>query len=105
MYYNTPYTPAWHFMMPPPFPPPPRRRRRGYGREPEFADPIAQLEYWEASIKKLKESFKDEKKKDDKKPPSGWEQIQMFMAQISIMIVFGYPMGLLFIKIVEGLYK
>jgi hypothetical protein len=88
--------------MVPPFGPPPRSRRRR--REmTEFQDPIAQLEYWEASIKKLKESFKE--KKDDKKPPSAIEQLYMFLAQISVMIVVGYPLGTLFIKVVEGLYK
>lgn len=96
--YRYGYAPDWHFIMPP-FAPRPRRRRH---RDDEYMDPMAQIEYWENAIKQLKDKLKD--KKDDKKP-SGWEQLQIFIGQISVMIVIGYPMGALFIKFVEGLYK
>lgn len=103
MYYNT-YTPAWHFMMPP-FQTRQRRRRREYDDIPD--DPFEQLIRAKAFIKAWEEELKnnDSKKKDDKKPPNGFESLQMFMAQLAIMIVFGYPLGKLFIHFVETSFK
>lgn len=102
--YNYNYAPAgkdWHFMMPPWMQPPRRRNRRR--DHYECPDPFEQIMRAKAFIAAWEEELKS-KKKDDKKPPSGWEQLQMFMAQLAIMVVFGYPLGKLFIMIVEKSY-
>ena len=104
--YNYAYAPAhapWHFMGLPPMMQ--RKRHRPRRDNTYYPDPWEQLFHAKQMLKQWEDELTKEKKKEDKKPPSGWEQLQMFMAQISVMIVFGYPLGLLFIKTVESLYK
>ncbi len=96
--YNNSYAPDWHFMMPP-WTQPRRRPRRDY----DCPDPFEQIMRAKAFIAQWEDELKS-KKKEEKKPPSGWEQLQMFMAQLSVMVVFGYPLGKLFIMLVEKSY-
>lgn len=98
---NNRYAPDWHFMMPPWQQP--RRRRNNRERDYECPDPFEQIMKAKAFISQWEEELKS-KKKDEKKPPSGWDQIQMFMAQLAIMVVFGYPAGKFFIWLVEKSY-
>lgn len=106
MAYDYAYAPAfapWHFM---PQMMHPRKRHRPQRRDNTYyPDPWDQLFHAKQMLKAWEDELTKDKKKEDKKPPSGWEQLQMFMAQISIMIVFGYPLGKLFFTMVDGLYK
>jgi hypothetical protein len=97
--YRTEWSPDWHFKMP-------RRRNNNNSRrhrDYDCPDPFEQIMRAKAFIAQWEDELKS-KKKEEKKPPSGWEQLQMFMAQLAIMVVFGYPLGKLFIMIVEKSY-
>jgi hypothetical protein len=97
---NYGYAPDWHFMVPPWQQP---NRRRNSRRDYECPDPFEQIMRAKAFISQWEEDLK-KNKKEDKKPPSGWEQLQMFIAQLSVMVVVGYPLGKLFIMLVEKSY-
>lgn len=86
-------TPPWVFRDPP------RRRRRR--EEYDCPDPYEQIERHE----KWMEYWKKRVKEEGKKPPSSGEQLMMFLTQLSVMIVIGLPLGLLFLKMMESLYK
>lgn len=89
------HTPFWMFMNPPP----PRRKRHNHNySQPQTVDDIIEAhKKWGEYLEEIK---KKEKEKE-KKPPKQSEVAMSLIAQLSIMIVVGLPIGIGYAKLIR----
>lgn len=72
------------------------RSRRGH----RDTDPIRIMRSWDA-YQEAKDKKKKDADKDKKKPPSGAESLMSFAQWWAVMTVFGLPIGLITLKVLN----